>query len=82
VDAAGLTGAPGGEEPAPAGLPPGWHAVMSRVAADAVTSAVATLRTPIPYMKSPEVVQAPVSHRHSSLQRASSVSGVHLLGCL
>jgi hypothetical protein len=55
---------------------------MSRVAADAVTMAVATLRIPMPYMKSPEVVQAPVSHRHSSLQSASSVSGVHLLGCL
>ncbi|WP_330302248.1 MULTISPECIES: hypothetical protein [unclassified Streptomyces] len=49
LEAAGLAGTPDGELAAPVPLPPGWHAVMSSVAADAVTIARAPLRIPVAY---------------------------------
>jgi hypothetical protein len=75
---------PDGEAPAPAPSSPGWHAVITSVAADRVAIARAALRTPGLYriplcMKSPDChVQAPVAHRHSSLQIAPRPPVVHV----
>ncbi|MFE9997437.1 hypothetical protein [Streptomyces avermitilis] len=81
-DPAALSGTPDGEPAVPAASdPPDWHPVISSAAADMVTIVCAALRIPVLYcMKSPEVeVQVSVPHRHSSLERAVTASGVYLI---